>query len=80
MGFTPATGVMHEIVIKVARTGAGADFEVNVVDGKGGKIHRKEFKASAEQHGAFDRIGLERSGRTGADALFDSVAIRLGMP
>ncbi|NNM30699.1 MAG: HEAT repeat domain-containing protein [Akkermansiaceae bacterium] len=77
MSFVPANGVMHEMIIKVKRTATGADFDVIVNDGKGGKPHRKEFQVTPEQLGDFDRIGLERSGRTGADAVFDSISIRL---
>lgn len=78
MAFTPANDVIHELTIDVVRTETGADFEVALHDSAGDAMHRKKFSATAEQLGAFNRIGLERSGRTGAAAMFDSVSIRLG--
>lgn len=78
MRFEPVCGVMHEMLIRVTKTKAGAEFDVTIKGGKGGMPHRKKFSLSREQLGDYDRIGLERSGRTGGDALFDSVSIRLG--
>ena len=77
MSFEPVCGVMHEMLIRVTETEAGAEFEVTVKGGNGGVPHRKRFSVSREQLGDYNRIGLERSGRTGGDALFDSVSIRL---
>lgn len=79
MGFTPAAGVVHQLQIKVEKTADGAKFDVTVIEGKGGAgRHQKTFHVTNEQLGDYDRIGLERSGRKGGAALFDSVFIRLG--
>lgn len=78
MGFDVATGKMYKMTLRVVRTDQGADFEATFEDEKGGHSYRRRFRVTHEQLGEFNRIGLERSGRTGADALFDSVAIRLG--
>jgi hypothetical protein len=78
MGFTPAPDVMHEMTIRVRRTDRGYSVEVTVVDGKGGGRHQKHFEVSREQMGAFDRVGLERSGRRGGDALFEMLSIKRG--
>lgn len=75
--FAPATGVMHEMVLRVKKMNSGAEFEVTVNDGNGGRAYRTKFKVSEDQLGDFSRIGLERSGRAGGDALFDSISIRL---
>jgi hypothetical protein len=77
-GFTPAADVMHEMTIRVVRTDRGYRFEVTVEDGKGGGKHRKVFAVSEEQMCRFDRIGLERSGRRGGNALFESLSIKPG--
>ena len=77
MSFEPVNGVMHEMILRVTKTKAGADFDVTVNGGNGGAPHQKKFSADREQLGDYDRIGLERSGRTGGAALFDSISIRL---
>jgi hypothetical protein len=76
MGFTPASGVMHKVTVKVRRMGPNYRFEVEVVNGKGKGTYRKSFTATAKQMGKFDRVGLERSGRRGGDALFESLSIK----
>ena len=78
MGFTPATDVMHEMTIQVEKTERGARFAVAVLDGESKKrTYSKKFEVGQKQLGSYDRIGLERSGRRGGDALFDSVSIKL---
>jgi hypothetical protein len=78
MGFTPAAGVMHQLLIKVRRDDQTCRFEVELADGSGGGIYRKTFQFGSKHLGGFDRIGLDRSGRRGGDALFESVSITLG--
>lgn len=81
MKFEPISDVMHEMIIRVNRTKKGADFDVTITGGKGvkeGQPHKKKFSVTSEQLGDYNRIGLERSGRTGADALFEAISIRLG--
>jgi hypothetical protein len=77
LGFTPAAGIMHELTIKVSRGEKVCRFNVTFVNGgKDGGTFTKSFDVPNEQLGDFDRIGLERSGRTGGDALFESVSIK----
>jgi hypothetical protein len=79
MGFTPAAGVMHELTVKVSRGEKVCRFDVTVANGgKAGGAFTKSFEVPNDQVGDFDRIGLERSGRTGGDGLFESVAIKPG--
>ena len=78
LGFTPAANTMHEMHLIVTRTPQGAKVDIEVIEGGGSK---KRFSGSydftKEQLGKFNRIGLERSGRTGGAAIFDSLSIRL---
>jgi hypothetical protein len=78
LGFTPAGDVTHPLSIKVQRAGEVYRFEVELTDAKGGKTFRKTFQFTDKQMGEFDRIGLERSGRRGGDALFETITIRRG--
>lgn len=81
--FAPRTGVMHEMLLRVSKTKSGAEFQVTLRDGHdgdgavGGKPFQRTFTVTDEQLGDYNRIGLERSGRTGADAVFDAISIRL---
>lgn len=76
MGLTPAPDVMHDLTLKVRRAGPNYRFEVELVDGKSRKAYRKTFQVAAKQVGEFGRVGLERSGFRGGDALFESLSIR----
>jgi hypothetical protein len=78
MGFTPAADVMHEMTIRVDRMDRRYRFEVTLVEGKSGGKYRKTFEVSDDQMGRFDRISLERSGRRGGNALFESLSIKPG--
>jgi len=78
LNFSPATGVMHEMILQVEKTQSGATFKVTVNDGKSDKSYQRKFTVSEEQLGDFNRIGLERSGRRGGDAVFESLSVRLG--
>jgi hypothetical protein len=77
LGFTPATGAMHEMRLQVNKTPRGARFQVTVHDGNSETQFNRTFTATNAQLGAFNRIGLERSGRRGAAAMFDSLSIQL---
>lgn len=77
MGFTPATDAIHEMWIQVTKNDNGAEFDVTVHDANSKTVFHRKFIASKQQLGKFNRIGLERSGRRGADAVFDSVSIEL---
>jgi HEAT repeat protein len=81
LSFAPRTGVMHEMILRVSKTKSGAEFHVTVRDGDGaagGKPFQRTFVVTDEQLGDYNRIGLERSGRAGAEAVFDAISIRLG--
>lgn len=78
LGFTPATGAMHEMRLQVTKTEDGARFQVTVHDGNSNTQFNRTFTATNAQLGPFNRIGLERSGRRGAPATFDSLSIQLG--
>jgi len=77
MGFTPATDAAHEMLIKVIKNGDGAGFKITVRDSNSDSEFNRRFTVSNVQLGKFNRIGLERSGRRGASALFDSLSIQL---
>jgi len=73
LGFTPAEGALQEMKIEVCRTEAGATFKIEVTQQD--ERFTRSIDVTREQLGAFNRIGLERSG--GA-ALFDSLSVKLG--
>ncbi|MEK6233938.1 MAG: hypothetical protein N2C14_04435, partial [Planctomycetales bacterium] len=77
MNFTPTGGVLHEMAIEVEQSADSVTFHATVTDGaeKANK-YRKTLVIPKDVVGALDRIGLERSGRTGGAALFDSLVIR----
>ena len=77
MGFTPATDAIHEMLIKVIKNDDGAEFDISVHDANSKSEFNRKFTVSNMQLGKFNRIGLERSGRRGAEAMFDSVSIQL---
>ena len=76
MGFTPSAGALQDVVIKVQRTAKGATFDIEITQGEA-KFTRSA-EVTNEQLGEYNRIGLERSGREGGAALFDSVSLKLG--
>jgi hypothetical protein len=78
MGFTPAAGVMHQLTVRVRRAERTCRFEVELADANGAGTYRKALEISSEHVGSFDRISLERSGRRGGDALFESLSIEPG--
>jgi HEAT repeat protein len=78
MRFTPAPGLTHPMTILVRRQGQGYRFDVAVGNAAAKGGYRKSFEVTAEQLGRYDRLGLERSGRRGGDALFESVLIKAG--
>ncbi len=80
MPFRPTGGALCPISIKVERTEKGAKFDIKIEPpkGAGGKPFSIQYTATNQQLGKFDRIGLERSGRKGGDALFDSFELRRG--
>ena len=78
IGFLPATDMMHEMVIQVTKTDKGAKFDVTLQNGDNAtEKYTHAFSVNNDQLGGFNKIGLERSGRRGADAIFDSIEIKL---
>jgi len=78
MGFTPSAAAMHDMKMTVTRTATGAKIDVEVIEGEGAKTKfAKSFLATKKQLGEYNRIGLERSGRSGGAAIFDRVTVRL---
>ena len=77
LGFTPRTGVTHDVQIKVrAAKGHAVYFTVVVTDGTNPKNRfERTFLASQSAVGRVNRIGLERSGRTGGTAYFGRVMV-----
>ncbi|MGB1123850.1 MAG: HEAT repeat domain-containing protein [Phycisphaeraceae bacterium] len=75
--FAPVTGVMQEMVVRVQKTASGAEVDITVRDEDGKRPFNKRLTVTDQQLGEYNRIGLERSGRTGGGALFDLVSIRL---
>lgn len=81
MPFTPATGKLHPIRVRVTPADdGGAKLEVEVEDADSGAKFRHVGVVSREQIGPIDRIGLERSGREGGAAIFDDWEITLDDP
>ena len=78
MGFEVKTDTMYDMSIHVTRRLDGADFRVTIREPESGNQFQKSFEVTHEQLGSYDRIGMERSGRTGGDALFDSLTVQLG--
>lgn len=77
MGFTPATDRVHEMLLSVKKLRDGAEFRITVRDAGSKAAFHRRFTVSGRQLGKFNRIGLERSGRPGGDAMFDAVSIQL---
>ncbi len=77
MNFFMAADVLYEMTLRIKKTDNGAEFNVSIKDAKGDATFKKTFTATQEQLGDYNQIGLERSGKTGGDAIFDSISIRL---
>lgn len=81
MEFEPKAGLMHSMGIGVNPLPNG-DVELKIVvsDGAGGKTFKHREILKADVIGKIDKIGLDRSGRTGGDAMFDDLVISFGIP
>lgn len=80
LGFTPRTGVTHDVQINVrVANGHAVYFTVVVTDGTNPKARfERTFLASKTAVGRINRIGLERSGRTGGTAYFGRLMVTFG--
>jgi len=80
MPFTPAAGVLHEMSVEVqCLEGGDVRLDITIADNaKQGKPFTYTCTAKREDIGPLDRIGLERSGRTGGAALFGSLVVDIG--
>jgi hypothetical protein len=78
MPFTPAAGTLCEMTIDVTQGSDGAvQFAVVVTSGtNSGETFKTSLDVSAQDAGPLERVGLERSGRTGGAALFGSLNIQ----
>ena len=79
MGFDPPVGKLLRMHLEVKR-GPGDDVNIQAVISDDGAIFRKTAVLTAEEIGKLDHIGLDRSGRTGGDGLFDDLVVHLGQP
>lgn len=77
MGFVPTVGKLRRMSIDVKRV-AGGKVELDVVVTDGDKIFSAPKILEGSVIGKLDHISLDRSGRTGGDALFDDLVVDLG--
>lgn len=76
MGFTPAPGKLLLMSMDVKRK-PNKDVEISVTITSDKQTFRTSQIIKEDRIGKLDRIGLDRSGRTGGDALFDDIIVDL---
>jgi hypothetical protein len=77
MGFDPPGGELLWMGVDVARRADGS-VQMDVVVTSGDDSFRSSEIVPAAAIGKLDRIGLDRSGRDGGDAIFDDLVVDLG--
>jgi len=78
MGFEPRTDALQrmEIAVRTLRDG-DVELSVGVASADGRNVFRDRMVVDGKVIGKVDRVGLWRSGRTGADAVFDDFLLDL---
>lgn len=79
MGFNPPAENLLSMGIHVKRI-AGGLVILDVMVSSDGDSFRTSKTVTEEAIGKLDKIGLDRSGRTGGDGLFDDLVVDLGKP
>lgn len=77
MGFTPAPNALHRIELHVTALPQGKVSFKAVVTAPDGKRFETSTVLSENEVGSLDRIGLERSGHAGGEAIFDDLMVKL---
>ncbi len=77
MGFNPSTTDLQRMSIELKRDKDG-NVGMEVMVSGSGKTFREHKVFKKAVIGKLDHIGLERSGRTGGDAVFDDLVVDLG--
>jgi len=78
MGFDPDTDSLQRVEIEASVVrGGNVELSVVVASQDGKHVFRDKTVVAADVIGAVDRVGLWRSGRSGADALFDDFVLDL---
>jgi len=76
MGFTPEDGKTYEMTVDVQRDAENVRYDIMVINADDPtQRFRKRVVYPVSKVGRWDRVALERSGRTGGAALFESFEV-----